>query len=109
MLTSSIEAAADSASCAIESIVRLISPVPDVERVILFGSRAIGDAGPRSDIDLAISAPAADVMTRAAIMERIEAAPTLLSIDIVWLDQAPDSLRARIERDGLTLFERERT
>lgn len=34
-----------------------------VERVVLFGSHATGEAGPDSDIDLAIFSPAIDTMT----------------------------------------------
>lgn len=90
----------------IATIVEDLASVPEIERVILFGSRAIGDSGPRSDIDLAIAAPSADVLRRAEIRERVEAAPTLLMIDLVWLDRVPDSLRERIDRDGRVLFEK---
>ena len=41
----------------IEELVNTIFSFDEVESVILFGSRARGDANPRSDIDLAISAP----------------------------------------------------
>ena len=43
-----------------EAVCRLVSRLgaePSVHRVILFGSRARGDARPRSDVDLAVDAP----------------------------------------------------
>ena len=41
----------------IDTIVERLARNPHVERVILFGSRARGDARERSDIDLAVVAP----------------------------------------------------
>lgn len=96
----------DSVPGVIATIVDDLASVPEIELVVLFGSRAIGDSGPRSDIDLAIAAPSADVFRRAEIRDRVETAPTLLMIDLVWLDRVPDSLRERIDRDGRVLFER---
>jgi predicted nucleotidyltransferase len=65
-----------------------IAPSPEVERVWLFGSRARGDARPRSDIDLAIAAPAADPRRWQAILDAIEEAPTLLHVDVARMGGA---------------------
>jgi predicted nucleotidyltransferase len=92
----------------LESLVRELAEMPDVERVVLFGSRARGDNRERSDIDLAVAAPRASVLTWDRVKELAEEAPTLLSIDVVRLDQASRTLRDVIEDEGIVLFERPR-
>lgn len=83
-----------------------IAPFREVERVWLFGSRARGDARPRSDIDLAIAAPAADARRWQAILDAIEKAPTLLRVDVTRMEEAPEDLRAEILRSGRVIHER---
>jgi len=77
-----------------------------VRRVVLFGSRARGEAHPRADVDLAVDAPQATRREWIRLTEIVEEADTLLPIDLVWLEEAPDELRARILAEGRTLFER---
>lgn len=79
---------------------------PDVRRVILFGSRARRDNVERSDIDLAVEAPAASTRTWSDIEEIIENAPTLIEIDVVRLEQAPPELAERVFRYGRTIYDR---
>jgi predicted nucleotidyltransferase len=78
---------------------------PEVERIVLFGSRARGDAMPRSDIDLAITCPRADPKIWSDIVEAAEEAPTLLQIDLVRIETAPPELLAEIAREGRALCE----
>jgi uncharacterized protein len=84
-----------------------LAAIPSVERVVLFGSRARGDHGPRSDIDLAVEAPEASTEDRARVVELVEDAPTLLSVDLVRLDVAEPALRAAVAREGIVLHERD--
>lgn len=86
-------------------IAQKLMPFPEVERIVLFGSRARGDAMPRSDIDLAISCPRADPKVWSDIVEAAEEAPTLLMIDLVRMDTAPPELLAEIAREGRVLYE----
>jgi uncharacterized protein len=83
-----------------------LMPFPEVERIVLFGSRVRGDAMPRSDIDLAIACPRADPKIWSDIVEAAEEAPTLLQIDLVRMDTAPPELLAEIAREGRVLYER---
>lgn len=78
----------------------------EVERIVLFGSRARGDAAPRSDIDLAITCPRADAKRWSDIVEAAEEASTLLNIDLVRADTAPAELLAQIAREGRVIYER---
>lgn len=75
-------------------------------RVILYGSRARGDAAPRSDIDLAVDAPAIDDGVWMQMEDVVEEAATLYKIDCVRWQNAPESLKSNIVRDGKVLYER---
>lgn len=77
-----------------------------IERIYLFGSRARGDARPRSDIDLAIACPTADARVWADILEAVDSADTLLKIDLVRLEEATPELAGRIIAEGRLLYER---
>ncbi len=79
----------------------------EVERIIVFGSRARGDAAPRSDIDLAIACPGADARRWSDIVEAAEQTPTLLQIDLVRMETAPSELLTQIAREGRILYERD--
>lgn len=81
---------------------------PEIQRLILFGSRARGDHDERSDIDIAIDA---EMITRARWDDiyffKEENLDTLLSIDLVWIQRASERLKQQISKEGVTLFERE--
>jgi predicted nucleotidyltransferase len=83
-----------------------IAAFPAVERIILFGSRARGDAERRSDIDIAVSCPSADLRTWLDISRTAGEANTLLKIDLARLEDATPELRRRIELEGRVLYER---
>jgi uncharacterized protein len=91
---------------AIDRLVAELARRPEVERVWLFGSRARGDHLPRSDVDLAVEAPAADRRARADLIALAEEADTLLPIDLLLLDEAPPALAARVRAEGKVLHER---
>ena len=81
---------------------------PDVQRVILFGSRSRGDHQERSDIDLAVDAPDMDILEWDKLCLSItDNSKTLLPIDLIWLQQASAELVKRIKREGVVVFERE--
>lgn len=87
-------------------LIHLLSAQPRVRRAILFGSRARGDAAERADVDLAIDAPAATIREWMDLVGRIEEMDTLLPVDIVKWDEAPEMLRDRIESEGQIVYER---
>lgn len=75
----------------------------DLERVILFGSRARGTNSPRSDIDIAVQG--GDF--RGFYYDIEEKARTLLMFDIVDLDRKISTeLSADIQRDGIVIYEK---
>ena len=83
--------------------IRQLAAQYDIQRVLLFGSRARGDYRPRSDIDLAISGGNAAAFTLAVDEET----DTLLKYDVVDLDRPVDTaLLDNIRKDGIILYEK---
>jgi uncharacterized protein len=80
---------------------------PEIRQIVLFGSRARGDAQARSDIDLAVACPDADAVRWSEIVEAAENVPTLLQIDLVRMETAPPELLSQIAREGRILYERD--
>ena len=83
--------------------IRNLAQKYDIEKVILFGSRARGDFRRTSDIDIAVTG--GDI-TRFAL-DVDEETSTLLEYDIVNLDRdMQDELRESIEKEGRILYEK---
>ena len=75
----------------------------DLQKVILFGSRARGDFQRASDIDLAVSG--GNVAMFAVDVE--EETSTLLQFDVVNLDlDLQDKLLESIKKEGMVLYEK---
>ena len=68
--------------------------------MILFGSRARGDASPRADVDVAVECPSADARRWSDLEEAAENAHHLLQIDLVRLDRAPADLAAVVRAEA---------
>ena len=93
-------------------IVRRFHPL----RLLLFGSRARGQAGPHSDVDLLVVLPRVDDKRRAAVEIRRTLADLPLSKDIIVT--TPDEIARRGHfigsvlrpalREGKVLYERDR-
>ncbi len=79
----------------------------DPTRVILYGSRARGDARRDSDYDLAFVFPE-DRRRRWVrfVADLDDAALTLLPVDLLDWNEAPEPLRERISNEGIVLYER---
>lgn len=90
----------------IEALVGKLGDLPDVEQVLLFGSRARGDAADRADFDLAVDAPNLTESDWNKIYWMAEDAETLYKIDCVWLQKANDKFKENILRDAKVLFKR---
>ena len=77
------------------------------KRVILYGSRARGDnLNDRADVDLAVDADDLSLSTWIDMRDAAENARTLLKIDLVHLQKAPEKLRHNIFEDGKVLDDR---
>ncbi len=79
---------------------------PEVEAILLFGSRAYDDYTDVSDIDLAIKAPKLSDMKWLLLTEQIESElHTLLKIDTVLYEKTSETLRREIDRCYKVLYE----
>jgi nucleotidyltransferase substrate binding protein (TIGR01987 family) len=99
----------DNLSFAQMTFFRKLCDLPFVDWIWLYGSRARGEAGERSDIDLAVVCPQAsekDWMQVEKIIEEQE--DILLKIDLIRFDQLAitDAIRLKILQDKIALFER---
>lgn len=83
--------------------IRNLAQKYDIEKVILFGSRARGDFRRTSDIDIVVTG--GDFARFALDVD--EETSTLLEYDIVNLDRdMQDELRESIEKEGRILYEK---
>ena len=79
--------------------------LPDA-RILLFGSRARGDAEQTSDFDFAVDAGSKiplDVITR--IKDEIEELRTLKSVDIVDLNRVNHAFKTIILKTGVNIYD----
>lgn len=87
----------------VEREIVLFVKAHDVQKVILFGSRARGTNSPRSDIDIAVVGGDVDAFC-ADITEKVY---SLLMFDIVLLEQdVSEELKEEIRRDGVIIYEK---
>lgn len=92
-----------------EIVHRVLKVAPeDISFIILFGSRARGDHSEASDLDIAISTTETDARKRfdlrLRVISELEGPDT--PVDVVLVEDANWSLRYRIARDGVVLFQR---
>ena len=84
--------------------IREIAQKCEIEKVILFGSRARGTNGPRSDIDLAIYGCRDFDKLYDCLQEDLW---SLLKLDIINMDsRISEELKAEIKRGGVVLYEK---
>ncbi len=76
----------------------------DAQKVVLFGSRARGTNGPKSDIDLAVYGCEEFEQLSDFLQENLW---SLLKLDIIDMrKQVSEELKREIDRDGVILYEK---
>lgn len=80
-----------------------------IDFIVLFGSRARGDAGPQSDHDIAVSVPSLSKLERSQLRIVLtgEFTGPEQVFDFVTIEDINWTLAHRIAHDGLVLYERE--
>ena len=94
----------------VEKIIAVLARFPEVDRVVLFGSRAKGTHKPGSDIDLALVGERLDWRTIGRIHDALDdlLLPFRFSLVVYGAATDPD-VAGHIARVGISLFEREAT
>ena len=92
----------------LEKVRTVLERFPEVERAVLFGSRAKGTHKPGSDIDLALQGAALDWRIVGRIYEALDDLLLPYSFSLIIHDQATDpEVAAHIARVGIPIFERQ--
>jgi proline iminopeptidase len=90
-----------------EDLQRVFARYPEVQRVLIFGSRAKGCEQPGSDIDLAVVAPALSEAEFARVWAAIDALPLIFKVDLLHWDRLHDDrLKQKIQAEGRVFFVR---
>jgi predicted nucleotidyltransferase len=76
-----------------------------VKRIVVFGSRAVGDNEATSDTDVALFAPGLSPLEFVRLKEAVYESPTLYWISLVHFDVLPSVLQTRILGQGVTVYE----
>ena len=87
----------------VEKELKIFAKKNQIEKIILFGSRAKGCHTERSDVDIAVSGGEFDHFY-SDVQDKIN---SLLMFDIINMDEKmSDELRGEIERYGLVIYEK---
>ncbi|MHB1127095.1 MAG: HI0074 family nucleotidyltransferase substrate-binding subunit [Bacillota bacterium] len=79
----------------------------NVEKVVLFGSRARGDHSDVSDYDIAVFEKALSAIDEAGLFAEVEGIDSLIKIDLVFIREGlNDDLMANILMEGLVIYEK---
>lgn len=73
----------------------------DIEKIILFGSRAKGMENINSDIDLCIDYVG---KSKGTVVEEINDIIGIYSCDIVFFDSLSENIEKQISRDGIEIY-----
>lgn len=89
------------------AIIKTLSANPRVERIVLFGSRAVGTFRPTSDVDVALFGDDLSLDDQAALAEAVAELPVPQRVDIVLYHRLEnEALRAHIRAHGVEWFAR---
>ncbi len=81
----------------------------NVEKIVLFGSRARGDNSCVSDYDIAVFKKELTQIDKACFSLDVEEIETLKKVDIVFVNESlSDELMENIKREGVLIYEQTR-
>lgn len=95
-------------STQLEVITATIADFPQIERAVVFGSRAMGTHKPGSDVDICVFGDAVDPQVVDELSRRLnQETTTAFAIDVLSFSAIENaSLRHHIDQVGLTVYER---
>lgn len=88
------------------SKIKEIATKYDIEKVVLFGSRARGDHSETSDYDIAVFEKDLSLIDQTLLRADIEEIHTLKKIDVVFINKnLGDKFMENIENEGVVIYE----
>ena len=88
-------------------IVRVFRSYPNIEKVLIFGSRAKGVAKPYSDFDLAVVAPEMDDQEFSRVLNDLDNLDLVFTLDVLHLDKLTrQNLKDSIMNHGQSFYSR---
>ena len=89
------------------TITNILAAQPKVDEAVVFGSRAMGNYEPGSDLDIAVKGPALSHRDILRMLAQIDDVELLINIDLVHYDKISDpNVISHIDRKGKLLFQR---
>lgn len=86
-----------------KEILEIFTQIPQIEEVVLFGSRARGDYKKTSDIDLAVKFKEED--KKLFLINKLEELNCILKFDVLNIDKIDNvKLLENIEKEGIILY-----
>jgi predicted nucleotidyltransferase len=93
----------------ITTIRQILAQFPQVEKAVLYGSRAKGNYRPGSDIDLTLIGEKLDMNALGKMAGQLDESPIPYQVDLSIFDQLNHAgLREQIDRVGVVFYERQR-
>jgi len=87
-------------------LVNVLASLPKIEKVVLFGSRAMGTYSPASDIDLALYGDELTFQDVTRLASEIEECNLPVEVDLIRFDTiTSEPLKAHIEKYGKVFYE----
>ena len=91
-----------------EAIIDVLMRYSDIDRVVLFGSRARGNFRPESDIDIAVVAPKLSDSNFAQLWNELDDLPLAFKLDVLHFERVTSaSLSEKIQRDSVSFYDPE--
>lgn len=86
-----------------QEMLDVFKQLPEIEQVILFGSRARGDYKKTSDIDLAVKFKKED--KKLLLIHKLEEINCILKIDVLNIEKiSKKELKANIQNEGIEIY-----
>lgn len=90
----------------LDDLQKTFARYPEIQRVLIFGSRARSDHRAGADIDLAVVAPEMPDPSFLRLWNEIDELPIAYKMDVLHLDRlADEALRQQILRDGKVIYQ----
>lgn len=89
----------------LDNLRKTFARFPEIEKVMLFGSRATGSHRPGSDIDLAVFAPNLTEQAFSRLAGEVDELPIAFHMDVIHFDTLENSsLKEQIISQGKTIY-----